>query len=157
MSVRIIGLGSDFGDDRLGFYAIEALANRALPPDCTLHVCANPAAELLALLADARHAILIDAVVDAVDTAGGAGRVRQCAVSDLAARTAATSSHGVSVVGMLTLASALGAMPPALTILGVTIDPRHDPHAVDLSPPVRAALPALIDAVLAAATDEVTA
>jgi hydrogenase maturation protease len=152
MSIRIIGLGSDFGDDRVGFCAVEALGDCALPPHVTLHACGNPAADLLPLLAGTPQAILIDAVVDE----GGAGRIRQCAASELAT-VGAASSHGVSVASMLSLAEALGALPPTLTILGVTIDPRHDPHAADLSPAVRAALPALIDAVLAAATDEVTA
>ncbi len=152
MSTRIIGLGSDFGDDRVGFRAIEALGGHALPPLCTLHLCGNPAADLLPLLTGVQHVILIDAVVDG----GGAGRVRPCMEGELT-RTAAASSHGVSVASMLTLAGVLGGLPPTLTMLGVTIDPQHDPHAAELSAPVRAALPALIDAVLAAATDEVTA
>jgi hydrogenase maturation protease len=152
MSIRIIGLGSDFGDDRVGFCAVDALGGHALPPHVTLHACGNPAADLLPLLAGTQHAILIDAVADE----GQPGRVRQCAASELA-HAGAASSHGVSVANMLTLAEALGVLPPTLTILGVTIDPQHDPHAADLSPPVRAALPALIEAVLTAATDEVTA
>jgi hydrogenase maturation protease len=152
MRIRIIGLGSDFGDDRVGLCAVEALAGHTLPPHVTLHACGNPAADLLPLLAGTPHAILVDAVVDE----GGAGHVRRCAASELAT-VGAASSHGVSVASMLNLAEALGVLPPTLTILGVTIDPRNNPHAAELSAPVRAALPALVDAVLAAATDEVTA
>lgn len=151
MSVRIIGLGSDFGDDRVGLRAVEALCRHALPPYVTLHACMSPAADLLPLLLDAQHVILVDAIVDG----GRAGRVRRCQADELAT-TGAASSHGVSVTALLDVAAALGTRP-MLTIVGVTIDPGHAPHAAELSPAVSAALPALVDAVLAAATDEVIA
>jgi hydrogenase maturation protease len=147
MSVSIIALGSDHGDDRLGFAALEALTRRDVPRGCELHACANPATELLALLADTEHAILVDAMVDG----GSAGRVLRCAPGDIAARPSQASSHGVSVDSVLALASALGMLPAKLTMVGITIDAERNPHAKGLSPAVRAALPALVDHVLAAA------
>lgn len=144
-SVRIVGLGSGQGDDRLGFAAVAALERRGVPAGCEVQVCGNPATELLALLAGTPHAILVDAMVDG----GAAGRVLCCAPGTLAARTRATSSHGVSVDGVLELAAALGLLPPRLTLLGITIDPAQNPHGAALSPAVGAALPALVDRVLA--------
>jgi hydrogenase maturation protease len=151
MSVSIIALGSDHGDDRVGFAALEALAERDVPQGCALHACANPATELLVLLADTEHAILVDAMVDG----GSAGRVLRCAPGEFAARPAQASSHGLSVDSVLALASALGMLPATLTMVGVTIDSERDPYAEGLSPPVRAALPALVEHVLAAAAAEV--
>ena len=147
MSVSIIALGSDHGDDRLAFAALEALAGREVPRGCNLHACASPATELLALLGDTEHAILVDAMVDG----GTAGRVLRCAPGDITARASQASSHGVSVDSVLALASALGMLPATLTMVGITIDAERSPHAKGLSPAVRAALPALVDHVLAAA------
>ncbi len=145
MSVRIVGLGSGEGDDRLGFAAVAALARRGVPAGCDLQVCGNPATELLALFAGTTHAILVDAMVDG----GAAGRVLCCAPGALTARARATSSHGISVDGVLALADALGRLPPRLTLLGITIDAQQCPHGDTLSPAVAAALPALVDRVLA--------
>jgi hydrogenase maturation protease len=149
MNVRIVGLGSDYGDDRVGFAALQALAGRRLPDDCELHTCANPATELLTLLAGTQHAILIDAIVDG----GAPGRVLRCASGELAPTSARASSHGVSVDAVLDLAAALGVLP-AVSLFGVTIGEDHDLHGGDLSPAVQAALPALLDQVLAAAAAE---
>ena len=59
--VRIIAVGSDFGDDRLGFELLEHLRQGDLPADCSPHACANPATDLLALLAGAELAVVVGA------------------------------------------------------------------------------------------------
>lgn len=148
MTVRIVGLGSGHGDDRVGFAALEALAGLGVPAGCELHACANPATELLGLLEGASHAILVDAMVDG----GAPGRVLGCVPGELAARRDAPGSHGVGVDSVLALAAALGRLPSRVTLLGVSIDPAARPMGEDLSPPVLAALPALVERVLHAAT-----
>jgi hydrogenase maturation protease len=153
MSTRIIGIGSGQGDDQLGWAAVRALESQALPPGCTLHLCDNPASELLPLLGGCAHAILVDAMVDG----GPAGRVLRCAPGAVQPRAGGSGSHGLSVDTVLALAAALGVLPQRVSLLGVTLDPDHCALAPDLSPAVRAALPALVAQVLAAATEQVPA
>jgi hydrogenase maturation protease len=146
MSVAIIGLGSAHGDDQIGLLAVQALARHELPPGCALHACTNPASELLPLLAGAQHAILVDAMVDG----GPAGRVMCCDSGELQARSASASSHGLSVDGMLALAAALGELPATVTLAGISID-STDAQAAGLSAAAQAAMPALVQRVLATA------
>jgi hydrogenase maturation protease len=146
MNVAIIGLGSAHGDDQIGLVAVQALARHELPPGCTLHACTSPASELLPLLAGAQHAILVDAMVDG----GPPGRVLCCEGSQLQARSATASSHGLSVDGMLALAAALGELPATVTLAGISIA-STEAHAPGLSVAARAAMPALVQRVLATA------
>jgi hydrogenase maturation protease len=146
MSVAIIGLGSAHGDDQVGLMAVQAIARHPLPRGCELHACTSPASDLLPLLAGARHAILVDAMVDG----GPPGRVLCCDSGQLQARSASASSHGLSVDSMLALAAALGELPATVTLAGISVDSTQA-HATGLSPAAQAALPALVQLVLAAA------
>lgn len=146
-AVRIIGLGSPFGDDRLGWAAIEALREAALPPNIELHRVASPASELLPLFEDAARVILVDAIVDSETP----GRLVRCEPGELRRRTSGVSSHGVSIDTMLDIAAALQTLPAELVLLGVAVDPDIDPGEQAFTPPVAAALPALIAAVADAA------
>jgi hydrogenase maturation protease len=153
VSVHVIGLGSPHGDDGLGWAALDALARRRLLPGLHLHARVDPATELLAVLGQARHAILVDAIVDD----GPEGRVVRCGPEALQDRPATASSHGVSVDVVLALARALGTAPERIELIGLTVRAERTQPGADLSPAIRAALPALVDAVLAAATEGVPA
>jgi hydrogenase maturation protease len=65
--VRILGMGSPFGADRIGWQAIDALGStgitRGQPPGWVSLVCLDrPGARLLEALAGAEAVILIDAM-----------------------------------------------------------------------------------------------
>ena len=59
--IRIIGIGSPFGDDAVGLEVARILAE-APPPDCEVIAADRPGATLLELLDGAEAAILVDAV-----------------------------------------------------------------------------------------------
>lgn len=143
----VIGLGSDHGDDAIGWAAIDALADGRLPPGIALHACASPATELLPLLAACEHAVIVDAVADGE----APGRVHRLGRDALSTEPTRSGSHGVSLATVLALADALQLAPRALALIGVSIDPRQAAPGAPLSPPLLAALPAVVAAVLAAA------
>ena len=148
----VIGLGSDHGDDAIGWAAIDALAACGLPPGTSLHTCATPAADLLSLLAACEHAVIVDAVADNE----APGRVRRLDLADLAASSARGGSHGMSVAAVLALADALQLAPRTLVLVGVGIDPRRTLPGQPLSPPLRAVLPALVAELLATLEESTT-
>lgn len=143
----VIGLGSDHGDDAIGWAAIDALAAAELPSGTTLHTCASPATDLLPLLAACEHAVIVDAVADG----GPPGHVQLLARDALSAEPTRNGSHGVSLAAVLALADALQLAPRSLALIGVSIDPRQATPGAPLSPPLQAALHAVVAAVLAAA------
>jgi hydrogenase maturation protease len=146
-AVRIVGLGSPFGDDRAGWAAVAALGAAPLPPGVEAIFCANPATELLPALRGARRVVLVDAVAG-----GDPGAIVRGDRAALRAGRAGLSSHGVGVDAVLDLAAALGELPPELKLVGVAIDPANAGPAASLSAPVAAAVPALARAALEEAT-----
>jgi hydrogenase maturation protease len=139
----VIGLGSDHGDDAIGWAAIDALASCELPASTALHTCTTPATGLLPLLAVCDHAVIVDAVADG----GPPGRVQRLSRAALAPESSRTGSHGTSVATVLALADALQLAPLSLTLIGVSIDPRQAQPGRSLSPPLAAAVPAVVAAV----------
>lgn len=149
----VIGLGSGHGDDAIGWAAIDALAACELPPGTALHACATPAADLLPLLAASEHAVIVDAVADGE----APGRIRRLERAALATPSARSGSHGMSVAAVLALADALQLAPRSLVLVGVSIDPQQALPGRPLSPPLRAALPAVVAEVLATVEESAAA
>lgn len=121
-SVHIIGIGSPFGDDRIGWDAIDALERDGMldrfPPGCVRAFrCAQPARDLLPMMTGADVAILIDAMI------GGAapGCVKRIDPLALRADPGKLSSHAMSVAESLALGRALGLLPEKVLIYGVGI------------------------------------
>lgn len=117
--VRIIGIGSWSGDDRIGWDAVEAIASSGLLrrfPGETVETCrCERPGGLLALLRDLPAVILIDAM----QSGAAAGTVRKLAVHELAPGLADLSSHGMGVAQCLALGQVLDLLPPVLLLYGV--------------------------------------
>jgi hydrogenase maturation protease len=147
--VRIVGIGSPFGDDRIGWRVVDALAAMAVEPGVEVALCANPAAELLPLLRGIETLILVDGFC----TGAQPGRLVRCSRADLSAGSAALSNHGVSIPALLDLAEALGELPSAIELFGIEIDPASlcRTGAERLSPAVAAAVPRLVTMICQAA------
>jgi hydrogenase maturation protease len=111
--VRILGVGSPAGDDQAGWLAVDALQRAGLEA-CKLD---RPGANLVSLLEDIDHVILIDAM----QGGGAPGQIRHFGRHDWAGHGQALSSHGFGVLDALSLAEALGCLPAKLDLYGIEI------------------------------------
>ncbi|MBI1396896.1 MAG: hydrogenase maturation protease [Betaproteobacteria bacterium] len=140
----VIGVGNAMqGDDAVGLVVARALVDRAGVP---VEEHDGEAAGLIDLLRGRTVAIIVDAV-----RGPAPGDVRRLDVSDapLPAGWSPFSSHGFGVAEAVELARALGVLPRLCVIYGV--GGAAFATGESLSPPVRAAVPA----VTARVVDEV--
>jgi hydrogenase maturation protease len=106
MRVRVIGIGSGFGDDAAGLAVVDLLARGDVPAEISIARCERPLPDLLDALDDVDGVVLVDA-----SRSGAAlGSVRRLRAAELA-RSQATSSHGLGVAAVLSLARELGRAP----------------------------------------------
>lgn len=132
--LRIIGIGSPFGDDRLGLEAAARLAS-APPPGCEVVAADRPGVALLELFTDAGAIVLIDAV----RSGAAPGTVHDLTLEAVpAAGLDLVSSHGLGVGETLALARALDRLPSG-RLLGVETAWPPD-RGMRLSAPVEAGL-----------------
>ncbi|MDX5333903.1 MAG: hypothetical protein LPK58_07630 [Gammaproteobacteria bacterium] len=123
MRLTLVGIGSPFGADTLGWAAARhlatALAGRA-SIDLETHLTGNPAAELPTLLAPASHALLLDALAPDSDPDRGIHAVRAITLDELA-HWQDTSSHGIGVGTTLRLMDTLGTLPACWALIGIPV------------------------------------
>lgn len=120
--IRIIGIGSPFGDDRIGWEVIDAIERggmiAGLPSGTVTALrCSQPATDLLPMMSGADAVFLIDGV----KSGAAPGVLRKVDISELCAENGKLSSHGLGVQESLALARALGLLPQAIVIYGVEI------------------------------------
>jgi hydrogenase maturation protease len=118
MNPLVLGIGSPFGTDRLGWLAIDALASAGLErtwPGLRLLKIDRPGSRLLTLLDGADQALLIDAL----DGPGAPGSLRRTEPAELAVDGAGLSGHRFGVAEALALARALGDLPPRLVLYAI--------------------------------------
>jgi hydrogenase maturation protease len=134
--VTVVGLGSPFGDDRLGWCVAEKLAARVPPNVARILLRDRPGPALLDEIAGRRASILIDAA----DTGASPGTISCLSAADVGSYRGACSSHDLRLGESLALGQALGILPPLLHLYLVAIDPSQavEPDA-PLTPPVAAA------------------
>jgi hydrogenase maturation protease len=144
--VQVLGVGSPFGDDRVGWRVAEALAARPAREreGLAIHRLDRPGAALLAHLRAADRVVIVDALA----TDGPAGEVRVLDPAALAPPDALVSSHALGVAESLALLDALDEAPRAIGVVAVTI---NGTGGFDLSEPVAVAVTMAADAVLAVA------
>jgi hydrogenase maturation protease len=142
----VIGLGNVvLSDDGLGVHAARRLRDRGELAD-DVEVIEGGTAGLLLLphLADARRAL----VIDAIDTGAPAGTlVRLDGEAWASAFEVRMTPHDIGLVDLLGAARFAGAWPEQLVLHG--IQPACTKIGTELSAPVAAALESLIDAVTA--------
>ena len=121
--VRVVGVGSPFGADRLGWEAMDALVRmHALAgyPDglVALHCLDRPGASLMELLRAPGLLILIDAM----RSGRPPGTVRALDAADLEETRYLVSTHGFGIESALRLARALGESVCQVRIFGIEMD-----------------------------------
>ena len=113
------------------------LRKDAFSKSVEVHEVSDPA-KLINLLSEIDRAILIDAVVGN----GEPGHI-SCLTADSLAKAGVTpvSSHGISIAQIINLARTLAPCTPSadIHIIGITIK-QPEQHALEMSPPVRAAV-----------------
>jgi hydrogenase maturation protease len=115
--VRIFGIGSPSGDDQAGWLVVDALLSEGLRSrgDLRMEKLDRPGANLIPLLEDASWVIL----VDAMQSGGPPGRIQHFDQNDWPGYCQRLSSHGFGVLDALSLAQALGNLPPRLDLYGI--------------------------------------
>ena len=114
--IRVIGLGSPFGDDRAGLRVIQLLSGR-LPETIDLVALDRPGGTLVNWMQGVEHLIL----VDAVSSDANPGSLVRLSVADLCKHTRSLSSHELGLAETLRLAEALGALPTTIEIFGIEL------------------------------------
>ena len=115
--LTLIGIGSTFGTDELGLEAARYIADELAEQrivETDLHLTANPAADVPALLAHADCALLIDAVAPEI-VLGAPIRVSL----EMLEQWQATSSHGIGLGTTMELLHTLDVLPPRWAVIGV--------------------------------------
>jgi len=149
--VRVLGLGSPFGDDRAGWIAVENLMRaagfRALPEGfASAEICDPVGNNLLDAMQGASLAILIDAA----QSGAAPGTIRRLDAQNLEDGSESCSSHGFGLSATLALGRALNELPPNVIIFLIEIPATAEFGPADVpSAPVAGAIPGLIAAVLA--------
>lgn len=120
--VRILGIGSPFGDDQAGWRVIEALErskllNEFVGGEVSTHSCDRPGSRLLESLRGAAFAI----VIDAVQAGSAPGTVHRLDAWGIADDPRLLSSHGFGLASALALGEALGELPDEVIVYGIEI------------------------------------
>ena len=116
-SVVVIGIGSPFGVDQLGWQVVERLKQQPSLFDSkrvSLQSCDRPGTLLLDYLNGADTAFLIDAI-----EGGIAGQVRIIKKTQLFQHPKLHSSHDLGVAETIALGDKLDLLPNSLFIIGI--------------------------------------
>lgn len=115
----ILGIGSPSGDDQAGWLTIDALLAGGAGGGAVIEKLDRPGANLIPFLEKAAWVIL----VDAMQSEGQVGGIRRFDEQDWPGYCHGLSSHGFGVLDALSLAKALGSLPPRLDLYGIEIGP----------------------------------
>lgn len=148
----LVGLGSPFGDDQVGWrvaLALEDMLRGGADPQPVQILCLDrPGPALLNAIAGRDAAILVDATADGSPP----GMVHHPAAEAVMDNPRSASSHELGPGHALQLGHALGILPPRVSIYLVSIDPSHTRHPnTDLTASVAAAVLPLAQEILRAA------
>lgn len=134
----VVGVGSDHGDDRLGWLLADWLQDRALPGVCVRK--ARTPLQLLDWLTDISQLV----VVDACRGSGQPGDIQRFTWPDVPALGGTfAGTHDVGLVEALRLAETLGSLPARVVVWGVTAPVHSKRCETGLSPALEAAFPAI--------------
>ncbi len=141
--IRIIGIGSPFGDDAIGLEIARVLA-AAPPPDCEVIAADRPGAALIDLMDGAAAAILIDAARSGAPP----GVVHEIAFEELdRCAPRLVSSHELDVIAAVRLARLLQRAPARGRIIALEIAAPRAERLCAPSPGARAAIGRVVERV----------
>jgi hydrogenase maturation protease len=150
---RILGVGSPFGDDRVGWIVVDLIRNSPwyrsrAAGSLSAQAFDRPGPALLAAMDGAAHAVLIDAM----QSGAVPGTVRKIELGRLAmSGDSFASSHCLGLADTLMLGKALDLLAPRITL--VTVERGCVQCQDGLTAAVQAALPLLLHCVRACVSD----
>ena len=137
--IRVVGIGSPFGDDRAGLEAARRLAAEP-PPDTAVYMTDRPGIDVLELF-DAADAVIL---IDAARSGAPVGTLHDLPLGAVARSTVRlASSHGFGVGEALALARALDRLPRRGRVIAIEAAVPA-PGAAALSPAVETAVAAAV-------------
>lgn len=122
IELLVLGVGSPFGDDQLGWCAAQLLQKRAeLQPFSTrlkIDWSDRPGLRLLELMKEADTVFLIDAI----KTGAPIGTIHRFVNKEIHGLSSELSSHSFGVLETLQLGFSLNSLPPKVLLYGLEID-----------------------------------
>jgi len=125
-SIHVLGVGSPFGDDQLGWKAIDILSKDIslqphIPHILQLKKLDRPGLSLLSDLQDAWAVILVDAIVND----GEIGKIYRLCKQEIILTKNLISTHNISIAETLQLGNELNMLPEKIILYGMEIDNSH--------------------------------
>lgn len=120
MRLALIGVGSPFSDDTLGWQLLDALSDRGMDMpgwEVTYQKADRPGAGLLSYLEGLDAAVILDAM----QANREAGTLLLLDVRDLEQAESKLSGHALGVAETLSLGEKLDMLPPRLYIVGIAM------------------------------------
>ena len=124
--LRVLGIGSPFGDDQLGWDVVKLLQQRSvlepfIPKELQLMCCDRPGMYLLELMRDAKCVFLIDAV----KTGAAVGTLHCFQNEEISALNSKLSTHAIGLADAITMGAILQELPEKITLYGIEVGDIH--------------------------------
>lgn len=116
--IKILGLGSPFGEDRVGWIVATLLKNKITHPSIVIECHDRPGVRLLELMKQATNVFL----VDAVKSENQIGTIHRLTNNEIYESNHLLSTHDVGVAQTLQLGQALNILPESIVLYGIEID-----------------------------------
>jgi len=143
-AIVVLALGNLIrSDDAVGLFALRRLQEDSrVPAEVSLVEGGTKGLELVPYVSEASRLL----VLDAVEVGARAGTILRLAGEDIRSLPGGGSAHELALADILAALRILGCEPKEIVLLGV--QPAGTELGTSLSPPVEAALPALVDAAV---------
>lgn len=143
-TIVVLALGNLIrSDDAVGLFALRRLQEDSrVPADMSLVEGGTKGLELVPYVSEACRLL----VLDAVEVGAPAGTILRLAGEDIRSLPGGGSVHELALADILSALRIMGCEPKEVVLLGV--QPATTELGTSLSPPVEAALPALVDAAI---------
>lgn len=121
--LKVLGIGSPFGDDSLGWEVVTLLQQQAklksfTPERLQFIYCDRPGLHVLELLHDTKAVFLIDAI----KSGGVAGSLFCLKNEEIEEVTATNSTHALGIGYALKMGKALNILPKEVVLYGIEIE-----------------------------------
>lgn len=120
--IRILGIGSPFGDDQVGFAVVNALEQSTaiqplIPKQVQLYSCDRPGTYLLTLMHGASTVFLIDAI----QTGAPIGSIHRFCKEDIITHPTTLSTHAIGLADTIQIGAAISLLPQNIVLYGIEI------------------------------------